>query len=93
MNTENAEKRKRMSYESMDPREFLELSYEHACRHALLRRGMLATAAGAGALALGGDALAQTPRRGGILRCRRNQEPDSLDPHKAALWFSKRRCG
>lgn len=78
-----------MSYESMDPREFLELTYAHARRHAVSRRGMLAAAAGAGALALGGDALAQTPRRGGILRCGRDQEPDSLDPHKTALAVSE----
>lgn len=82
-----------MSSESMDPREFLELSCAHARRHALSRRGMLAVAVGYGALALCGDALAQTPCRGAILRCGRNQERDSLDPHKTDLWFSKRRCG
>jgi len=74
-----------MSLESMNPRDFLALTYDYARRHALSRRGFLGGAAGAGALALTGGALAQTARRGGVLRCGRDQEPDSLDPHKTAL--------
>jgi peptide/nickel transport system substrate-binding protein len=74
-----------MSLESMSPRDFLALTYAYARRHALSRRGFLGAAAGAGVVALGGGASAQTPRRGGQLRCGRDQEPDSLDPHKTSL--------
>jgi peptide/nickel transport system substrate-binding protein len=78
-----------MSPEAMNPRDFLALTYAYARRHAqaqmVSRRGFLAAAAGAGVLALGGGAMAQAPRRGGILRAGRDQEPDSLDPHKTSL--------
>jgi len=47
-----------MSLEAMNPRDFLALTYDYARRSALSRRGFLGAAAGAGALALGGVALA-----------------------------------
>jgi peptide/nickel transport system substrate-binding protein len=74
-----------MSLESMHPRDFLALTYAYARRHVLSRRGFLGGAAGAGVAALAGTAQAQAARQGGVLRCGRDQEPDSLDPHKTAL--------
>ena len=53
-----------MSLESLNPRDFLALTYDYARRHSLTRRGFLGAAAGAGVAALGGPALAQTARRG-----------------------------
>ena len=80
-----------MAFDRMDPRDFLSLTYAHAQRHALGRRQVLAGfGALAGAAALSGVPFqaARAEGRGGTLRIGRDQEPDSLDPHKTALSIS-----
>jgi peptide/nickel transport system substrate-binding protein len=73
-----------MSLGSMKAQQFLALTEDYARRHALSRRAFVAAAGAAGALAVGGgDAWAQTAKRGGVLRMGRAEEPDTFDPHKA----------
>ena len=72
-----------MSLEDLAPKRFLALTEAHLRRHVLSRRAALA---GIAATAIGGGSLhAQTPKRGGMLRVGRDQEPDTLDPHKTSL--------
>lgn len=80
-----------MAYDRMDPQAFLALTYDHVRRHVLGRRQVLGGfGALAGAMALPG-LVARTARaegKGGNLRIARDQEPDSLDPHKTSLSVS-----
>lgn len=72
-----------MSLEDLSPRRFMALTEAYARRYTLTRRSALAGLAAAAAAPR--MALAQTPKRGGALRVGRDQEPDTLDPHKTSL--------
>ena len=63
-------------------RRFQALTEAYLGRHLASRRGLLGSLAAAAALGIR-PAQAQAPRRGGVLRLGRAEEPDTFDPHKA----------